>query len=91
MGGESCPSSGQVCAPDAAGPGPWTDAGVKESRLRALLGTADLKLLEMQREGKAMLKNWVLTVDNETKWPIMVDFDPKRDLLIFKTILVEMC
>lgn len=56
-----------------------------------LLGTAELKLLEMQREGKATLENWVLTVGNETKQPIMVDFDPKRDLLIFKTVLLEMC
>lgn len=85
------PKVREVPAPATASPGRWTAAGVKERRVGALLGTAELKLLEMQREGKAMLKTWVLTVGSETKWSIRVDFDSKRDVLIFKVILVEMC
>lgn len=54
--------------------------------------SAELKLLEMQRMGKALLKSWVLTVGNQTKWPIIVYFDPKGgDILNFKPILVENC
>lgn len=46
----------------------------------------------MQRMEKAVLKNWVLTVGNETKQPISVYFDPKGgDILNFKPVLVETC
>lgn len=81
----------QAPAPHVAALGCWTDAGLKESRTGALVGTAELKLLEMQGMGKAMLRNWVLTVGNETKWPIMVYFDPKGEIFNFKPILVETC
>lgn len=46
----------------------------------------------MQSMGRALLKNWILIVGNETKWPAIVYFDPKGgDILNFKPLLVETC
>lgn len=45
----------------------------------------------MQREGRATLMNWALAVGSENKWPVLVDFDPRRSLLIVKPVLAGMC
>lgn len=62
-----------------------------KSRTGALLVTAELQGLQTQREDKTAPANWALAVGSETKWPIMADFDPTRNLLIFKPILAGIC
>lgn len=74
--------------PDTAGLGCWTGAGVKE-RTWSGAWLCGMNASQNAAGGKAALKNWVLAAGLGGKWPFMGAFVPRRGLLIFKTVLME--